>query len=165
LKRERSDSHGNLEMVSQCIEFKPGAIDPALFQPDRLPKARTICRMMSPRQLSPEHISKLTGIPIPRTLPGGFKLCSSALVSSNPQTAHITYSDGLAVLSMFTSRETKPLDRKQGRDVQIGSIQALVASCGPYSSITWSHAKRQYTLVGNVGQGTLINTVNNLICK
>lgn len=159
LKRERSSPHGELEMVSQTLEFHPGAIDAGKFDPKQLPHGQIVNRTVSRKNLSHDKIKDLTGMLPPTHLPGGFCLHSTSL-TDHPDVVHITYSDGIAVLSLFTSKGStpNPVDHDRGRTIQFGNREAFVSSFGPFCSIGWSKGQFRYTLVGSVSERVLIES-------
>gem|GEM_PF-2636545 len=154
LRRERRTATGKYELISHCQEFRPGQQDARLFDPERLPCGKTVRRTWSGRRVSLSDLKKVVGVSLPATLPGGFKVDAVSVVHSSPLTAQLTYTDGLASVSLFAS---------PSKDTASGEESKYKSSVfGHLTSVSWQASGITYTLVGDVSRCILFRIADSL---
>jgi anti-sigma factor RsiW len=113
-------------------------------------------RTWSGKRVSFLELKRLIGVSLPAKLTGGFKANSTSVVRSSPVTAQLTYTDGLASISLFAS--AAKTDASPGEQVR-----HKTTTFGHLTSVSWQADKLSYTLVGDVSQRALLDIAKSLI--
>lgn len=165
LRRERYASDGKVDMASQFTEFKPGRVDPGLFDNRRLPNYEVVNRTWGIKMLGEGETFRLAGIKPPRTLPGGFHLRSACQVSGHPGSVQLTYSDGFCAVSLFAyaGRTYGQPISKDARHTAIGRVPAHVETYGYLTSLYWQSGDHNYTLIADIGEPVMIDMAKSLL--
>lgn len=165
LRRERYAPDGSYELVSNCTEFRPGQVNPSLFDPKRLPSGKIVNRTLPRKWVSQYALKDWPDMIRPRSLRQGFELHSTTILSERPLTIHLAYSDGLAAVSLFATQAASAnrADLKNGHRIRLGNTDAIATMVGSAAAISWSSGRFRYTLVGDASESALAGIARSLL--
>ena len=200
LKMEQYDPQNRLGVmfVYSEIDFEPD-IDEASFQRPDEKEERRGPRTEQDREeiwnhrrgeLDLDKINKAVGLDmiLPAQSPAGFMLQSiHAMKLGERKSVHLTYTDGLAILSVFESpweergreegrggwlgkrgepREETP-QRRGGKveKMNISGMECDVMSRGPMNIFRWNHGGLNLTLMGELSRKEMAGIVSSFVSK
>lgn len=166
LKAQKKSYDGNLSYLSyfQEINFSPK------FEKDffkfKLPKgAKIINYKLTDKNLSIKDIEKKIGFKIilPKFLPHGYELENSTIsVFQDKQSAHLRYTDGLNVISLFERKHTKYNSPIDSREINIGKIKGRITTSHEGEILTWTVKNIDLTLIGDIKKSYLLRIAESI---
>ena len=200
LKMEQYDPQNRLSVmfVYSEIDFEPDIDEEAFRRPHgneerrgpRTEQARREIWNHSQGELDLDKINNAVGLNaiLPAQSPAGFILQSiHAMKLGDRKSIHLTYTDGLAILSVFESpseegrhgeRRGGWLGRRGGRredapqrrggkveKMNINGIECEVMSRGPMIIFRWNHGGLNLTLMGELKRKEMVEIVSSFVSK
>jgi outer membrane lipoprotein-sorting protein len=153
LRVEERDPSDGLVLTAYFTRISFGLnLPPALFQPRRPAGARVITQAGPVGPLVPLAVlARDVRFPVlaPPTLPGGFTLLGGMSVRDGPVlAAHLQYSDGTRVVSLFMAPAGRLGPPGRGEAVPALGTSARTVVAGSMRLLLWDGSRTRLTLVG-----------------
>lgn len=161
LRVEERDPADGLVLAAYFTRISFGLnLPPALFQPRPPAGARVVAQAGATGPLLPLAVlERGVGFPVrvPQTLPGGFALLGGTPVHDGPVfAAHLQYSDGARVVSLFATPAGRIGPPGRGDVVAALGPSARTAVVGSMRLLLWDGPRTRLTLVGPLPLAELI---------
>jgi outer membrane lipoprotein-sorting protein len=182
LRMEHYNSEGKLASLIVYTEISfPPRIDERLFvPPEEVLKGRK-GRFGPPEggELSLEELKRRISFPIivPGYIPAGFEFQNARLIRyQRREIAHLRYTDGLVLLSLFETRGGRPERRgerrrmgrreiEEERGIKILGVECKLLYNGQLRILRWEHNGLNFTLIGDLSEREMIKVTRSLIAR
>jgi negative regulator of sigma E activity len=102
----------------------------------------------------------------PKDLPQGFRLIGGSVsTTQDVKTLHLTYSDGLRMLSLFENDKGVAVGfgELHPRTTKFEGHEAHYVEDGPTTLLTWSEHELHFALVGDLGRNELVQIAESVV--
>ena len=177
LRMENYNSEGELRFLVVYTEISfPSEIEEKLFVPPKR-GVRDEGRFRGPYsggELSLKELRQRISFPIliPKYLPDGFEFQSAGLIRyRRREIAHLRYTDGLVLLSLFETRGGRPegrhgmREREMERPIEILGVRCKLFYDGQLRILRWMERGINFTLIGDLGEIDMIKVAESLIAQ
>jgi len=177
LRVENYNSEGELRFLVVYTEISfPSKMEDKLFVPPKegVEGERKFRGPYGGGELNLEELRRKISfrILIPKFLPDGFEFQSAGLIRyQRREIAHLRYTDGLVLLSLFETSGGRPEGRHGAREREMEKpIQILGLRCelfydGQLRILRWEKGGINFTLIGDLGEGDMTKVAESLIAQ
>jgi len=168
LQRHAYLKDGSWDYRSHFIRLDlPAELSPDRFKPSLPEEISLVKKPLEPTFFSPEEIAARFGaaLDVPESLPQGFHFESGGVRTLNgAAVAHLRYTDGINVVSVFQSTGTTPFKAPaQAERLKIGGQPGWLCALEEQKILGWRDARRagpsagrQVVLIGSISREALV---------